>query len=79
MKKLQKRWKCSGCGQHLGIVFRDPAQDKDMIRLVITPYDDPHDVANRHMIEAPLPAECNCKCGRHNEVTSLEGCNGEEV
>jgi hypothetical protein len=77
--KRQKRWVCTGCGRHLGVIFHDPAQDKDMIRLMITPYDDPDDVANRHLIEAPLPAECNCACGTHNEVASLDDCNGQEI
>ena len=77
--KQQKRWKCTGCGRHLGVIFRDSAQDKDMIRLMITPYDAPHDVANRHLLEAPLPAECNCGCGTHNEVNTYDEYTGEEI
>ena len=79
MKKYQKRWTCLGCGRHLGIVFHDPVLDKDMVRLMITLYDNPGDVANRHLIEVGLPAECTCECGTHNEVHSIEDCQGEEV
>jgi hypothetical protein len=76
---IQRRWTCVSCGRHLGIVFRDPAQDRDMIRLVITPYDDPDDVEDRHIIEASLPVECNCGCGAHNAISSMDDCSGEYV
>jgi len=50
-----------------------------MIRLVITPYDDPDDIENRHIIEASLPVECNCGCGAHNAISSMDDCSGEYV
>ena len=70
-----RRWRCGACGKHLGLVLFT-----DRVRLIITPFDEPDNRADRHTIEAALPVECTCgQCGSWNMLEHFADCEEPEV